>query len=117
MSIPYLYDLIEPGYKFNFTDLQASMGIEQLKKLDQIITYRKKIRSLYDKELNNLQITSPILFTSKNTLPEKSKEEEENWEDMIFLVDTQFSLNPHEIESFQNIHDFIENILNLSLNI
>ena len=46
--------MIEPGYKFNFTDLQASMGIEQLKKLDKIITYRKKIRSLYDKKLNNL---------------------------------------------------------------
>lgn len=67
-KIPYLYDLIEPGYKFNFTDLQASMGIEQLKKLDQIITYRKKIRSLYDKELNNLvkQEFIKILKINKN---------------------------------------------------
>jgi dTDP-4-amino-4,6-dideoxygalactose transaminase len=50
----YKYDLKYPGYKFNFTDLQASLGIEQLKKLDKIISKRKKIRKKYNIYLNSL---------------------------------------------------------------
>ena len=53
-KVSHLYDLYEPGYKFNFTDLQASIGVEQLKKLNSIISYRKKIRNLYDKKLKDL---------------------------------------------------------------
>ena len=68
-KISYLYDLLEPGYKFNFTDIQASIGIEQLKKLDKIINYRKKIRSVYDKGLNNLVKKKIIkIFKSKKDL-------------------------------------------------
>jgi len=54
-KISHLYDLFEPGYKFNFTDLQASIGVEQLKKLNSIISYRKKIRGVYNKELGDLE--------------------------------------------------------------
>ncbi len=50
----YKYDLKYPGYKFNFTDLQASIGIEQLKKINKIISKRKKIRKKYDNYLKPL---------------------------------------------------------------
>ena len=47
----YKFDLKFPGYKFNFTDLQACIGIEQLKKLNSIIKKREKIREKYDELL------------------------------------------------------------------
>ena len=53
-KMSYKYDLKYPGYKFNFTDLQASIGIEQLKKIKKIILYRKKIRKIYNKNLSHL---------------------------------------------------------------
>ena len=37
----HLYDVVQPGFKFNMTDLQAGMGIEQLKKL-MIFGLKKK---------------------------------------------------------------------------
>ncbi len=65
----YKYDLKYPGYKFNFTDLQASIGIEQLKKINKIISKRKKIRRKYDSYLKPLVKKNLIsLFReSKNT--------------------------------------------------
>lgn len=53
-KISHTYDLLEPGYKFNFTDLQASIGMVQIKKLNNIIRYRKRLRKIYDQNFNNL---------------------------------------------------------------
>ena len=41
------YDIELPGYKFNMTDIQAAIGIEQLKKLDDNIKIRKRIANRY----------------------------------------------------------------------
>ncbi len=59
-KLNYKYDLYEPGYKFNFTDIQAAIGIEQLKKIEKIIKFRKKIRKLYNKNLKILEIENKI---------------------------------------------------------
>ncbi len=53
-KLNYKFDLIEPGYKFNFTDIQASIGIQQLKKLDKIISYRRRLRKIYNNKLVKL---------------------------------------------------------------
>jgi dTDP-4-amino-4,6-dideoxygalactose transaminase len=45
------YDIVDEGWKFNFTDLNASIGIEQLKKLDTIINKRKQVVDWYLKYL------------------------------------------------------------------
>jgi len=42
------------GFKFNFTDMQAALGLEQLKKLNKIQKYRRKLRLLYNKQFQNL---------------------------------------------------------------
>jgi perosamine synthetase len=47
-----IYDVVGEGWKFNFTDLNASIGIEQLKKLNKIIYKRNKIVEWYLKYLN-----------------------------------------------------------------
>ncbi len=45
----WYYEIIEPGYKYNMTDLQASIGIHQLHKLETFIRRRQYLASLYDK--------------------------------------------------------------------
>lgn len=46
----WTYQVNSYGFKYNFTDLQASIGIEQLKKLKKIQNQRRKLRKHYDKK-------------------------------------------------------------------
>lgn len=41
------YDVIEAGFKYNMTDIQASLGLHQLAKLDKMQARRKYITQLY----------------------------------------------------------------------
>ena len=50
----WFYDVSYLGFKFNFTDLQAAIGLAQLKKLNRIINKRKQIRKQYDYSLTPL---------------------------------------------------------------
>ena len=43
----WYYEVVAPGYKYNFTDLQASLGLPQLKKVDYMWECRKKIAKMY----------------------------------------------------------------------
>lgn len=43
----WYYEVVAPGYKYNFTDLQASLGLPQLKKVNMMWEWRKKIASKY----------------------------------------------------------------------
>lgn len=47
------YDVIEPGYKYNMMDLQAAIGIHQLKQLDTFIIKRQKLVDRYNELLEN----------------------------------------------------------------
>lgn len=52
-------DHLEIGYNYRMTDIQASVGIEQLKKLDYIIKERRKIANHYFnsfKDINNIRL-------------------------------------------------------------
>lgn len=41
------YDVHEPGYKFNLPDVNAALGIDQLKRLDKNIAIRQKMADVY----------------------------------------------------------------------
>jgi len=43
-----------PGWKYNFTDVQASLGIHQLKKIDEINRFREKIHNKYIQTLESI---------------------------------------------------------------
>lgn len=46
------YDIIEPGYKFNMTDIQASIGLVELSRYDEdMLARRKSIFNRYSKKL------------------------------------------------------------------
>jgi len=55
------YKIIQPGFKYNMTDVQASLGIHQLKRLEKDLQIRKKIWSRYDKAFKDLPVTTPTL--------------------------------------------------------
>lgn len=54
------YEVITPGFKYNMTDIQASLGIHQLNSLKKNFQRRKQIWSMYNDLLKNLPITLPF---------------------------------------------------------
>src|SRR5882724_7265359 len=56
----WCYEVAEPGYKYNMTDIQASLGIHQLRKLDSFIGRRRAIAQRFDEAFADLpEIRTP----------------------------------------------------------
>jgi dTDP-4-amino-4,6-dideoxygalactose transaminase len=53
------YEVIRPGYKYNMTDVQASLGLRQLPCLDEWIDRRAELWDRYDTELAGLPLSTP----------------------------------------------------------
>ena len=49
------YDVVEAGYKYNMTDVQASLGIHQLAELPENYRTREIVWKTYDKELSKVK--------------------------------------------------------------
>lgn len=50
----WYYEIEDCGWKYNMTDIQAAMGIHQLKKLDGFIETRRRYVQIFNQEFNNL---------------------------------------------------------------
>jgi dTDP-4-amino-4,6-dideoxygalactose transaminase len=48
------YDLFEPGWKYNLTDLQAALGLAQLRRIEEMNERRTKLAELYDRFLDSV---------------------------------------------------------------
>ena len=46
------YDIVEPAYKCNMTDIMAAIGLGQLSRYDELLNYRRNIINKYDELLN-----------------------------------------------------------------
>ncbi|MDP2364658.1 MAG: DegT/DnrJ/EryC1/StrS family aminotransferase [Ignavibacteria bacterium] len=66
----WYYEVVAPGYKYNFTDLQASLGLPQLKKVDAMWDWRKKIAKSYLEGFKDLDLI---------TLPTVKNDRESSW--------------------------------------
>jgi dTDP-4-amino-4,6-dideoxygalactose transaminase len=53
------YDIVNPGYKCNMTDISASLGLSQLKRYDATLLRRKEIVQFYDSEFLSINASSP----------------------------------------------------------
>lgn len=53
------YEIVAPGFKYNMTDIAASMGIHQLKKATGFQQRRQELAEYYDQELKGLPIQLP----------------------------------------------------------
>lgn len=52
----WYYEVVAPGYKYNFTDLQASLGLPQLKKVDLMWESRKSIARRYTEAFKDFEL-------------------------------------------------------------
>lgn len=73
------YEIIYAGYKYNMTDLQAAIGIQQLKKVEQFAKRRKEIWDYYKSELKDLPLILP---------PEPASNTKHAYHLFTILVDT-----------------------------
>ncbi|MDO7976078.1 DegT/DnrJ/EryC1/StrS family aminotransferase [Oceanotoga teriensis] len=48
-------DFVLPGYNYRLTDIQAALGVIQLKKLEKIIDKKIKLAEIYNRELKNIK--------------------------------------------------------------
>ena len=57
----WYYEILNPGFKYNLTDIAAAIGIEQLKKCDAYCESRKRIALIYDSCFADLpEIQTPV---------------------------------------------------------
>jgi dTDP-4-amino-4,6-dideoxygalactose transaminase len=55
----WYYEIVAPGFKYNMTDIAASIGIHQLKKANFFQQKRAHIAALYDEAFEGLHIVRP----------------------------------------------------------
>lgn len=61
------YDVVDAGYKSNMTDIQASLGIHQLRKLDTFIEERRRYARMYDEAFAERdEIETPITHSDRS---------------------------------------------------
>ena len=57
----WYYEVLEPGYKENMTDVQAALGIHQLRKLDGFVAVRQRYAAEYDRAFSGLpELSLPV---------------------------------------------------------
>ncbi len=49
------YDVSEPGWKYNLTDMQAALGLVQLKKIEEVAAKRRKIAEFYNSKFESVK--------------------------------------------------------------
>jgi len=61
------YQMVEPGYKYNLTDLAAALGLHQLAKVDANLGRRAAVWDEYDRRLVGLPLQRPAKPKTRET--------------------------------------------------
>jgi len=56
---PWYYQQIDLGYNYRMTELQAALGVSQMKRLDAYVVRRHALADRYDEQLAGLPVTLP----------------------------------------------------------
>ncbi|EKD98507.1 MAG: hypothetical protein ACD_23C00400G0003 [uncultured bacterium] len=56
---PWYYQQIELGFNYRMTDLQAALGLSQMRRLDEFVAKRHAVAKRYDDLLAKLPLTTP----------------------------------------------------------
>jgi UDP-4-amino-4,6-dideoxy-N-acetyl-beta-L-altrosamine transaminase len=98
------YQQLDLGFNYRMNEIQAALGLNQLKRLNRFVQYRRKIAKIYNKELKNLPIVlpwqSPSVYSSFHLYPIliksnlKKKKQKKIYE---YLRNKQIGVNLHYI--------------------
>jgi dTDP-4-amino-4,6-dideoxygalactose transaminase len=55
----WYYEIVAPGFKYNLTDIAASLGLHQLKRIDGFQVRREQIAARFDEALADLPLVLP----------------------------------------------------------
>ena len=84
----WYYEMSHLGYNYRMTDIQAALGNNQLKRINQITNFRNKIAKIYKKELKNI---------SGIKLPISSKDVHHSYHLFTILIDfKKFKISRNE---------------------
>jgi len=65
-SAAWYYEVLDAGYKDNMTDIQAAMGIHQLRKLDGFIDTRARYARLYSEAFADMpEVETPLVHPNR----------------------------------------------------
>jgi len=58
---PWYYEQKSLGFNYRMSDIQASLGISQLKRIKEIVKKRNEIAERYNSSLKNIQLVTPYI--------------------------------------------------------
>ena len=131
------YDIVSPAYKCNMTDIQAGIGLEQLKRYPEMLERRRQIIAKYDaafagKNISLLAHSGEDHCSSGHLYfirPAEITEEQRN-EIIVKLAERGIASNVHykplplltayknlgfDIKDYSNAHDYYKNEITLPL--
>ena len=132
------YEIEMPGYKFNMTDIQAAMGLSQLRRYKETLDKRKILHGLYLRELDGDERIILPEFESRDKTPSyhlfpvriKNADESKRNRTIVFLAGKGIQANVHfipipmhpayrklnyKITDFPNAYDSFKNEISLPL--
>ena len=109
------YQQIELGFNYRMNDIQAALGLNQMKRLDEYIELRHKIAKIYDNEFKTLPITTPWqsdeIYSSYHLYPIRIKNNQDNKSQKNIyheLIKNQIGANLHYTPVHR--HPYYENL-------
>ena len=133
------YDIVEPAYKCNMTDIMAGIGLGQLSRYEDLLNYRKSIINRYDELLKDVEGVEVLKhYTDDNTSSGHlylvrliDKDEDFRNEVITKMAEIGIATNVHykplplltayknlgfKIEDYPNAFDMYKNEITLPLN-
>lgn len=85
---PWDYDILEPGYNYRLDEVRAGLGINQLKKIINLNTLRKKAFEYYNERLSNKKGIE---------IPQTGMPDEHSFHLYIIKIEKEFNISRDEM--------------------